>query len=143
MHHRLTALVAVVVASLVLTGSALAFDCVRVSSSLQGLRASAKSGNWLPLDFSTAAGTQDTFANVIEVTISPAQAACFTAAYAATGQPQYFAVGIGVAGPNGVLAFLNQNANVLSDNNGIDHLEESGIFPAFATAATSCGIPIA
>ena len=142
MHQRLTAIVGVVVASLVLSGSALAFDCIRVSSSLQGLQASAKSGNWLPLDFSTAAGTQETFANVIEQEITPTQAACFTAAYAATGQPRYFAIGIGVAGPNGVLAFMNKNAKVLSDNKGIDHLEESGIFPAFGESAIGCGIPV-
>jgi hypothetical protein len=30
MHQRLTAIVGVVVASLVLSGSALAFDCIRV-----------------------------------------------------------------------------------------------------------------
>ena len=142
MHRKLTALVVAVVASLVLSGSALAFDCIRVSSSLQGLQASAGSGKWLPLDFSTPAGTDQTFSDVIEVDITPAQAACFTTAYAATGEPQFFAIGIGVAGPNGVLAFMNENANVLSDNKGIDHLEDSGIFPAFVEAAIACGIPI-
>jgi hypothetical protein len=47
-----------------------------------------------------------------------------------------------VAGPNGVLAFMNKNAKVLSDNKGIDHLEESGIFPAFGESAIGCGIPV-
>ncbi|MBA3734811.1 MAG: hypothetical protein H0W90_06390 [Actinobacteria bacterium] len=43
MKQRLVALVAVVVAALALAGSALAFDCIRVSSSLQGLQQSTGS----------------------------------------------------------------------------------------------------
>lgn len=142
MFHRLTAIVAVVVASLVLTSSALAFDCIRVSSSSQGLTSSAKSGNWLPFDFSTPEGAQETFATAIEQEISESEAECFVAAYAATGQPQFFAIGIGVAGPHGVLAHNNKNAEVLGNGKGIDHLEESGIFPAFAQSAIGCGIPV-
>jgi hypothetical protein len=142
MHRKLTALVAVVVASLVLSGSALAFDCIRVSSSLQGLQASAGSGKWLPLDFSTPDATQQTVADVFEADITDAQAQCFTTAYAASGQPQFFAIGIGVAGPNGVLAWMNKNAEVLGDGKGIDQLETSGIFPAVIGAAIACGIPV-
>ena len=142
MRYRLALLVVAVAASLTLAGSAFAFDCIRVSSSLQGLKASAKSGNWLVFDFSTAAGTQETFATGIEQTITPAQAACFTTEYAKAEQPQFFAIGIGVAGPNGVLAHLNENTKVLSDGNGIDHLEVSGIFPAFVDASIACNIPL-
>ncbi|MBA2332833.1 MAG: hypothetical protein H0V94_08605 [Actinobacteria bacterium] len=142
MKHRLSTLAAVVVASLTLAGSAFAFDCIRVSSSLQGLHASAKSGKWLVLDFSTAGGARQTFADVIEQEITPARATCFSAEYAKAGQPLFFAIGIGVAGPNGVLAHLNPNTKVLSDGKGIDHLEASGIFPAFLGASFACGIPV-
>jgi hypothetical protein len=142
MRNRLAVLGVAVVASLTLAGSAFAFDCIRVSSSLQGLKSSTKSGNWLLLDFSSAAGTQETFATVIEQTVTPSQAACFTSEYANANQPLFFAIGVGVAGPNGVLAHLNKNTKVLGDGNGIDHLEVSGIFPAFVGASIACGIPV-
>ena len=142
MKGRLALLAVAIVAALTLAGSAFAFDCIRVSASLQGLKSSTKSGNWLLFDFSTAAGTQETFATGIEQTITPAQAACFTTEYAKAGQPLFFAIGIGVAGPNGVLAHLNENTKVLSDGKGIDHLEVSGIFPAFVGASLACGIPV-
>ena len=142
MKGRLALLAVAIVAALTLAGSAFAFDCIRVSASLQGLKSSTKSGNWLLFDFSTAAGTQETFATGIEQSITPAQAACFTTEYAKTGQPLFFAIGIGVAGPNGVLAHLNENTKVLSDGKGIDHLEVSGIFPAFVGASIACGIPV-
>jgi len=142
MKGRLALLAVAIVAALTLAGSAFAFDCIRVSASLQGLKASTKSGNWILFDFSTAAGTQETFATGIEQTITPTQAACFTTEYAKAGQPLFFAIGIGVAGPNGVLAHLNENTNVLSDGKGIDHLEVSGIFPAFVGASLACGIPV-
>jgi hypothetical protein len=141
MRHRLALLCVAVAASLALAGSAFAFDCVRVSASLQGLKSSTKSGNWLLLDFSSAAGTQETFATVIEQTVTPAQA-CFTTEYAKANQPLFFAIGVGVAGPNGVLAHLNENTKVLSDGKGIDHLEVSEIFPAFVGASIACGIPV-
>lgn len=142
MGNRLAVLGVALVASLALAGSAFAFDCIRVSSSLQGLKASAASGKWLVLDFSSAAGTQETFATVIEQTVTPAQAACFTTEYAKAELPLFFAIGVGVAGPNGVLAHLNPNATVLSDGKGIDQLEVSGIFPAFVAASIACGIPV-
>jgi len=142
MRHRFTAFIAASIAALTFAGSAFAFDCIRVSSSLQGLQASTKSGKWLLLDFSSAAGAQRTFATVIEQEITGAQAACFVTEYAKAGQPLFFAIGIGVAGPNGVLAHLNPNTKVLSDGKGIDHLEASGIFPAFGAASFACGIPL-
>jgi hypothetical protein len=43
-------------------------------------------------------------------------------ACAASEQPQFFALGIGVAGPKGVLA--QRNANTTGDGKGIDHIEQ-------------------
>ena len=136
MRYRLAALVAVIVASLALVSSAVAFDCVRVSSSLQGLKQSTKSGNWLLFDFSSASAVQETLANIGEE-VTAEEAACFAEVYGESGQPLFFALGIGVAGPNGVLAFNNDNP-VTGDGKGIDQLEQSGIFGAFEAAAEAC-----
>lgn len=136
MRYRLAAVVAVIVASLALASSALAFDCVRVSSSLQGLKQSTKSGNWLLFDFSSADAVQETLANIGEE-VTEEEAACFAELYGASGQPLFFALGIGVAGPNGVLAFHNDNP-VMGDGKGIDQLEQSGILGAFEAAAGAC-----
>ena len=136
MRYRLAALVAVIVASLALASSALAFDCIRVSSSLQGLQQSTKSGNWLLFDFSSAEAAQETLANLGEE-VTDEEAACFAEVYGASGQPLFFALGVGVAGPNGVLAFHNDNP-AMGDGKGIDHLEATGIFAAFDEAAGEC-----
>jgi len=136
MRYRLAAIVAVIVAALALASSAVAFDCVRVSSSLQGLHQSTKSGNWLLFNFSSAEATQATFANIGEE-VTAEEAACFAKVYGASGQPIYFALGIGVAGPNGVLAFHNDNP-AIGDGKGIDQLEQSGILAAFDEAAGAC-----
>jgi hypothetical protein len=136
MRYRLAALVAVIVASLALASSAVAFDCVRVSSSLQGLKQSTKSGNWLLFDFSSAGAVRETLANIGEE-VTEEEAACFAEVYGESGQPLFFALGIGVAGPNGVLAFHNDN-QVMGDGKGIDQLEQSGIFGAFEAAAGAC-----
>jgi hypothetical protein len=136
MRYRLAALVAVIVASLALASSAVAFDCVRVSSSLQGLKQSTTSGNWLLFDFSSADAAQETLANIGEE-VTDEEAACFAEVYGASGQPLFFALGIGVAGPNGVLAFHNDNP-VMGDGKGIDQLEQSGILGAFEAAAGAC-----
>jgi hypothetical protein len=118
MKHRFAIGVAVLAFGLVGVGSAAAFDCIRVSSSLQGLKQSTKSG----------------------------QASCFVAAYAASGQPRFWALGLGVAGGfnggPGVLAGHNKNTRVLSNNKGIDHFEGSPIIPAVFGAADSCGIDL-
>jgi hypothetical protein len=53
----------------------------------------------------------------------------------------YFALGFGVAGPNGVLAHNNPNARVLGNLKGIDHLEDSPIGAALFGAAT-CGLEV-
>jgi len=136
MRYRLAALIAVVVASFALAGSAVAFDCIRVSSSLQGLQQSTKSGNWLLFDFSSAEAVQETFANIGEE-LTDEEAACFAEVYAESGEPLYFALGVGVAGPNGVLAWNNDN-DAMGDGKGVDHLEQTGILAAFEQGEAEC-----
>jgi hypothetical protein len=41
-----------------------------------------------------------------------------------------------------VLAHNNPNTSVLSNGQGIDHFEESGIIPALMAAAETCHIPV-
>jgi hypothetical protein len=65
------------------------------------------------------------------------EAECFAKFYAGTGEPLYFALGIGVAGRNGVLAWNNGGAT-MGDGNGIDHLEQTGIFAAFEQGEEEC-----
>jgi hypothetical protein len=134
-------LLSAVAASLTLAGSALAFDCIRVSSSLQGLQQSTQSGKWALFDFSSGASVQRSLAGVGE-DLTAAQAQCLATAYGVSGQPLYFALGFGVAGPNGELAHNNPNESVLSNGKGIDQLEDSGILAAIFAAAASCGIPL-
>lgn len=158
MKRRIAALVAVFVLALSVAVPAFAFDCIRVSSSLQGLQQSTKSGNWLLFDLHNGPGTKATLAN-IGVQVTDAQASCLATQYATTGKPRYFALGIGVAGGKkttitaqgaraaaeayGVIAWNNKNTAVLSNGKGIDHLEDSGIFEALGGAAGACGIPVA
>lgn len=130
-------------------GTAYAYDCIRVSSSPQGLEKSAKSGNWLPFNLGSAAGVQETFAN-IGFPMSRDDAACVAREYAETGQPKYFALGIGVAGAKnesteresaGVLAWKNKNYRVLSDGKGIDHIE-NGVLGALFASLGECGFSV-
>jgi hypothetical protein len=143
MKHRIIAGLAVVATCALLTASAAyAHDCIRVSSSHQGLISSTShGGRWLLFDFSSVSATTQTL-QTIEVPATQAQIACFVPAYAQTGQPQFFALGIGVAGRNGVLAHNNPNDRVLADGHGIDHLDDSPIMPAIFAAAGGCGIPV-
>jgi hypothetical protein len=140
MKHRLGALLALFVLALAVTGSALAFDCIRVSSSLQGLKNSTKSGNWALFDLSSGATAQETL-QVVGVQLTDSQAQCVSEHYLASGLKPYFALGFGVAGPNGVLAGHNPNDSVLSNLKGIDHLEDSPNGAALFGAAEDCGIP--
>ena len=148
MKHRFAIGVAVLALGLVGVSSAAAFDCIRVSSSLQGLKQSTKSGHWLLFDLSTPQAAKDTFAGISEgaIQLSDQQASCFVTAYAASGQPRFWALGLGVAGGfnggPGVLAGHNKNTRVLSNNKGIDHFEDSPIIPAVFGAAESCGIDL-
>lgn len=142
MMRRLVAVLAIAASSLFAATSAYGHDCIRVSSSHQGMvSSSSHGGRWLLFDFSSVSATTQTLAT-IEVPATPAQIACFVPAYAATGQPQFFALGIGVAGPNGVLAHNNPNDRVLSDGRGIDHLDDSPILGAIFASAGGCGIPV-
>ena len=150
MRKRLP-LLGLVVALVVATGgTAYAFDCIRVSKTFKGLQQSTKSGNWLLFNFGSASGAQNTFEDVFEAPITNQQAACFAAEYAESGQPKYFALGIGVAGAQvqnetgnfGVLAWNNKNEDVLGDGRGVDSLEHGGIVPAAEAAATACGFSI-
>jgi hypothetical protein len=148
MRHRFAIGVAVLALGLVGVGSAAAFDCIRVSSSLQGLKQSTKSGHWLLFDLSTPQAAKETFAGISEgaIQLSDQQAGCFVTAYAASGQPRFWALGLGVAGGfnggPGVLAGHNKNTRVLSNNKGIDHFEDSAIIPAVFGAAETCGIDL-
>jgi hypothetical protein len=158
MRHRFAAIAAVIVAGLTLAGSSLAFDCIRVSSSLHGLQESTKSGNWLLFDLSSRKGVTNTLASVVGVDVTAEQADCFVSEYGKSGQPLYFALGIGVAGGKkasapthgaraaagafGVIAWNNNNERVLRDGNGIDHFEDTAILPALLAAAGSCGIEL-
>ncbi len=137
-RQRLITFAGVVASALVLSATAAAFDCIRVSSSLQGLQESTRSGNWLLFDFSSVEGLKSTLATLGEPAPSEADAACFVSTYAASGEPRFFALGIGVAGPNGVLA--HRNTNTIGDGKGIDHLEESGIGAAIDATLETCGI---
>ena len=148
MRHRFAIGVAVLTLGLVGVGSAAAFDCIRVSASLQGLKSSTKSGNWLLFDLSTPQATTATFAGISggAIQLTGAQASCFVNTYGATGQPRFWALGIGVAGGEhggpGVLAGHNKNTRLFSNNKGIDHFEESPIIPAVFGSADTCGIDL-
>jgi hypothetical protein len=59
-RHRALALLAVGIAALAVAGSAFAFDCIRVSSSYQGLvQSTSKSGHWLLFDMTNVGIVQD------------------------------------------------------------------------------------
>jgi hypothetical protein len=142
--QRFGLVLAVLALALVGTGSALAFDCIRVSSSLTGLQQSTKSGHWALFNLSSGAALQQSLAALGEA-ITSEQADCASDAYKAAGEdlPLYFALGLGVAGPNGVLAHNNPNdESVLANLRGIDHLEDSPIGAALFGAAEGCGIPV-
>ena len=149
MKHRFAIGVAVLALGLVGVGSAAAFDCIRVSSSLQGLKQSTmKSGNWILFDLSTPPAATDTLAMISDgaIQLTDQEASCFVNAYAASGQPRFFALSIGLAGGEhggpGVLAHNNKNTRVLGNNKGIDHLEASPIVPAVFAAGDECGIDL-
>ena len=144
MKQRLTVVIVVFAVALAAAGSAFAFDCIRVSSSLQGLQQStAHSGKWALFDLSSGASLQQSLARLGE-DVTLAQANCASNAYKGAGGnlPLYFALGFGVAGPNGVIAHNNPNDSVLGNLKGIDHLEDSPIGGALFGAAGACGIPV-
>jgi hypothetical protein len=142
MKKRLPILAVITALVLGVSATAYGFDCIRVSASARGLASSVKSGNWLPFFLGSGAEVKQTLADNFGVAVTDAEAACIAAEYATSGAPRYFALGIGVAGPNGVLAGHNKNTRVLSDNHGIDHFEESPILGALIGAFGACGVPV-
>jgi hypothetical protein len=145
MKHRFAVFVGVAVVALTVASSALAFDCMRVSSSANGLQHSASnSGRWLYFDM-TDSGTG--VAQILDFFGVPSAAApCFQSAYDAAVAanpklPLYFALGIGVAGGQtngpGVIAHNNPNARVLSNGTGIDHFDDT-VLPVFLAALPTC-----
>jgi hypothetical protein len=145
MRHRLALVLAVVVAAMAVTSSAFAFDCIRVSSSYQGLVSStSNSGRWLLFDMTSATNVQNNLSNFAGAPVTTAQADCIVTQYAQTGLKPYFALGIGVAGGQtngpGVLAHNNPNEEVLGNLKGIDHIDASPIGGALFGAAGACGV---
>ena len=141
MRHRLATVLGVAVVALVLSGSALAFDCMRVSSSLQGLQQSTQSGNWLAFDMTDNGGGVAQILDFFGVPVTSAQVDCFQAAYDASTAPRYFALGVGVAGGRtehgtGVLAH-NAPDKVLLNGTGIDHFDDT-VLPVFLGAVPVC-----
>ena len=145
MKHRLVLFVGVTLVALTLASSALAFDCMRVSSSAQGLQQSAaNSGRWLAFDMTDGGNG---IAQILEFFGAPAELApCLQSAYdsaVATNPklPLYFALGVGVAGGltngPGVLAHKNPNGNVLSNGTGIDHFDDT-VLPVLEAALPGC-----
>jgi hypothetical protein len=145
MKHRLALIIGVAVLALTVTSSALAFDCMRVSSSAKGLQQSAgNSGMWLYFDMTDSGNGIGELVDFFGLDSSTVP--CFQAAYdaAVAGNsklPLYFALGIGVAGGNhngpGVLAHNNPNESVLANGTGIDHLDDT-VLPVFLAALPSC-----
>ena len=147
MRHRVALLVAVAVVALAATSSAFAFDCIRVSSSYQGLVSStSNSGHWLLFDMTNTANVQANLSNFASAPLTSTQAACVSAAYLQSGLTPYFALGFGVAGGftngPGVIAHNNPNEDVLGNLKGIDHVDASPIGGAIFTAAGSCGVAL-
>jgi hypothetical protein len=145
MKHRLALFIGVTVVALILTSSALAFDCMRVSSSASGLQHSAsKSGMWLYFDMTDGGNG---VAEIVDFFgLDPSTVPCFQAAYdqavvANPTLPLYFALGTGVAGGNhsgpGVLAHHNPNDRVLMNGTGIEHFDDT-VLPVFLAAAPGC-----
>ena len=129
----ITAAAALALGGVVLTATpALAWDCIRASSSQQGLMNSTRSGNW------QYATIQDLAQGAVdEGAITADQAACAVDAWLAAGEPAYFAIGAGVAGANGAMKSghisdsdffeLAKNApmKVMVNGKGVDHLDDA------------------
>jgi len=145
MKHRFALFLGVAAVALAVTSSALAFDCMRVSSSAQGLQQSANSsGMWIYFDMTDGGNGVTEILNFFGLPTNAAP--CFQHAYDAAVNanptlPKYFALGNGVAGGNnngpGVLAHNNPNSNVLSNGTGIDHFDDT-VLPVFLAAAPHC-----
>ncbi len=145
MKHRLALFIGVAVVALTVTSSALAFDCMRVSSSAQGLQQSANnSGNWIYFDMTDGGNGIPQIVGFFG--LDPSVIPCLQSAYdaAVTANPKlplYFALGNGVAGGNhngpGVLAHNNPNGRVLSNGTGIEHFDDT-VLPVLEAALPGC-----
>ena len=144
MRRRVLAVAAVAALASITASAALAHDCIRVSSSLRGLQQSTeKSGNWLLFDLSSAESVQGTFERVAEAQLPIELAACVADEYAKSGVTPYFALGTGVAGRNGVIAWHNKHGDtVMANAKGIDHLESSPVGAALFGSLGACGIEV-
>ena len=128
MKRRAVAFLAVLAAMFTMSTTALAFDCMRVSSSLQGLEQSTRSGNWLVFNMTDGGGgIQQLFTAFTGTPLTQSQLDCFQAAYDASSAPRYFALGIGVAGARanqGPMVLAHRAPEqVLMNGTGIDHLD--------------------
>jgi hypothetical protein len=142
MKHRLAVLIATLALGLAVTGSALAFDCMRVSSSMQGLQQSTRSGNWLYFNMTDGTGIAQIL-DFLGVSATQQQIMCLQTAYSASDAPRYFALGVGVAGGKtehgpGVLAHQAPD-KVLMNGTGIEHMDET-VLPVLQAAAPGCGL---
>ncbi|HEX2895182.1 MAG TPA: hypothetical protein VHO29_14385 [Marmoricola sp.] len=139
MRTRATVVAAGAAAAIVAVsaGPASAWDCIRVSGSQAGLQHSTASGNWAyaTIDDIVGGAVQDGI-------ITGAQAPCVLAAWTASGEPSYFAMGTGVAGARGAeqsgrisnadFFELAKNAPVkaVTDGHGVDHLLDALMYYA-------------
>lgn len=147
MKQRLAVLIGVAVVALTVASSALAFDCMRVSSSPQGLQQSAsKGGMWIYFDMTDGGNGIPEILGFFGLPTDPGTVACFQTAYdqaVATNPtlPLYFDLGNGVAGGNhngpGVLAHNNPNSRVLSNGTGIEHFDDT-VLPVLLAALPGC-----
>lgn len=137
---KLVPFAATFVLALAVVAGASANDCMRVSSSPQGLQQSAASGNWLAFDMTAAGGGVAAFVSFAG--LPPSTVPCFQKAYDASSAPRYFALGIGVAGMHGsqsgpgVLA-AGAPDKVLTNGTGIDHFDDV-LLPVFMNALPNC-----
>jgi hypothetical protein len=147
MKHRFAVLVGVGVLALALAGSAFAHDCMRVSSSPQGLQQSASNGGqWIYFDMTDGGNGIPQILGFFGLPTDPTTVACFQTAYdqavaANSKLPLYFDIGNGVAGGNtngpGVLAWHNPNTKVLTNGTGIEHFDDT-VLPVLIAAAPGC-----
>lgn len=145
MKQRLMLLLGVIVLALTLTTSAFAFDCMRVSSSPQGLQQSANhSGRWLYFNMTDGGNGISQILDFFQApqSLAPCLQSAYDSAVAWNPKlPLYFALGVGVAGGQtngpGVLAHNNPNDRVLANGTGIDHFDDT-VLPVLLAAFPSC-----
>jgi hypothetical protein len=140
MKTRATVVVAGIAAAVVgiSAGPAAAWDCIRVSGSQHGLQQSTKSGNWeyFTIDDFVSGGVKEGY-------LTEAEAPCVVAAWKASGERSYFAMGGGVAGARGAgeSGHMSEDADffelaknapveVMVDGHGVDHLMDALMYYA-------------